>query len=526
MMVITLLLVTLLPLAGAIFMLSAMMTGLFSAEKDEDRVSKILRLIHEVSALALMMLVLDSMTGTDKKEVASFSLPWLSIDQFDLYFSLRADWHSLVFSLLIVLISWMTTIFSRDYMHRERGYFRFHTALLVLLTAMQWICFSGSLIVTMMGWELAGLASYLLIAYNLERDTAADNAFFVYMVNRVGGVGWLTAGGLLLIWVDNACSLEWVAMPQQIAALTRAQQIMMAVSLLLPAVVKSGQMPFSCWLPKAMDGPTPSSAIFYGALMTHAGSYLLYREQFILEALPELRLAIVALGLLTVIYGSACGWVQTHVKGTLIYASITQLGFNCLLMGWGLAELGFIHMLCHAMLRAYQFFLAPSFMHKIGRWPMSVPLPGFIVSSGAYYRFCQRGFEIESIIMKMVVSPLDAFACDIFRFEQRVLERMIGLPARSLFTISDIAAREEQMLAAGSFSYEQGYAISGLPGRLLQWLGMTFHWFEEKLVVGGLGRELWVQARAVSKVLQHGETLFAEIRYLLLIIIITLLLVN
>ena len=521
-----LLILTTLPLAGAVMLATGMLTGYFSQESDEKKLTHVLQWMHVISAIAWLMLVQRSWIMADSQSSPTFSLDWLATDQLVLTFSLRSDMHGLIFSALILFFSWLAARFSSDYLHRERGYFRFHTAILLLLTAMQFICFAASVPVTVMGWELASLASYLLIAYNPARDTAADNAGAVYLVNRLGGLGWLLATGLLLVWSRPPHSLDWSGLAPALAELDQSQQIIIVSLLLLPTIVKSGQLPFSFWLPKAMDGPTPSSAISYGALMTHAGCYMLYRYQPLLDHHPELRLGLVMLGLLTAFYGSACGLIQTHVKGTLVFAGITQLGCNFVLMGSGLAELGFAHMMAHAIFRGYQFFLAPSFMAKIGDWRYTVSPPRWMATHGSFYRLCQCGFGLEPFLIKTLVGPVEAFAGDVFRFEQLVLERIVGLPARSLQTFSGLAEREEKMLAAGIQSSEDGYAISGLPGKLLQYFGGALHWFEDRLVIGGLGYELWIQARSVGKILQHGELLFAEMRYLLLIIMITLLLVN
>ena len=191
---------------------------------------------------------------------------------------------------------------------------------------------------------------------------ATGNALFAFVTNRAGDAGFLLALGLAAAWLGG---FEWTA-------LSRATEIsvvndrLLVIGFVIAALAKSAQLPFSAWITRALEGPTPSSAIFYGAVMVHAGVYLLLRLEPLLVQVPDVMLGLVVAGLLTAIYAWLCGLVQTDVKSALIFGVVFQVALMFVAIGLGWTTLALVHLCLHAGWRIWQFLLAPS-------WPGHYP---------------------------------------------------------------------------------------------------------------------------------------------------------
>lgn len=253
-------------------------------------------------------------------------------------FELVIDLASVVFLLLVQFTTGMVLRFSRFYLHREPGFARFFATVLMFQAAMGVLTLAGNLDLMFAGWEVVGLSSFLLIAFYRERHSAVRNALKTYSVYRVADMGMLLAAAL----AQSGSHRE------------------LGLLLLLAAIGKSAQFPFSFWVPRAMEGPTPSSALFYGALSVHAGAYLLLRTFDVWSDVGAVKWCIGAVGLLTAALCSLFGRVQPTIKGQVGYASVTQVGLIFVELALGLRGLALAHTVCNALLRCYQLLVSPS----------------------------------------------------------------------------------------------------------------------------------------------------------------------
>jgi NADH-quinone oxidoreductase subunit L len=253
-------------------------------------------------------------------------------------FQLAFDLDSVVFLTLVQFATGLVLRFSRFYLHREPGFRRFFATVLMFQGAMCVLTLAGNLDLMFAGWEMVGVASFLLIAFYWERHSPVRNALKTYSVYRVADMGMLLA----------ACLAETGSHRE------------LGLLLLLAALGKSAQFPFSFWVPRAMEGPTPSSALFYGALSVHAGAYLLLRTVDLWGDAVVVRVCVGAAGLLTAALCSMFSRVQPTIKGQVGYASVTQVGLIFVELALGLRVLALAHMVCNALLRCYQLLVSPS----------------------------------------------------------------------------------------------------------------------------------------------------------------------
>ncbi len=255
-----------------------------------------------------------------------------------LTFELVLDQSSAVFLTLVQFMTAMVLRFSRFYLHREPGFRRFFATVLMFQSAMSLLTLAGNLDLMFAGWEMVGVSSFLLIAFYRERHSAVRNALKTYSVYRVADMGMLMAAGL-----------AETGSPREVGLL-----------LLLAAIGKSAQFPFSFWVPRAMEGPTPSSALFYGALSVHAGAYLLLRTFPLWCGDVTVRVCVAAVGLVTAIFCTMFSRVQPTIKAQVGYASVSQVGLIFVEIALGLPRLALAHLVGNALLRCYQLLVSPS----------------------------------------------------------------------------------------------------------------------------------------------------------------------
>ncbi len=273
----------------------------------------------------------------------------------------------------------------------------------LFVAGMLLIVLAGNAVLAFVGWELAGVSSYLLIGYAYERPTATGNAARAFVTNRIGDAGFLlgiVAGAAAGSGRSNGRRSAPGGAP--VTLLTGAPA---GVGFVLAALAKSAQLPFAPWIARALEGPTPSSAIFYGALMVHAGVYLLIRlEPLLLAGAGRRWCSSPSLGVATALYGWLCGLAQTDVKSALIFATTTQVGLMFLACGLGWFELAAWHLGLHAAWRAYQF-LHGAVLHAPDRCRRAHPRrPGWRDGCWLYTAALQR-FWLEHLADGLLVRP-------------------------------------------------------------------------------------------------------------------------
>lgn len=271
----------------------------------------------------------------------------------DFYF----DRLGAVFLGMATIMTVLIFVFSKYYLHREQGFKRFYSTVLLFFTGLSLIILAGNFEVLFLGWELIGISSVLLIAFYRDRFLPARNALKVFSLYRIADAFLLAA-----IWYAHHVfekSVNFSEFPSLVAQHGNSI-VIFGLLLLVVAMIKSAQFPFSYWLPRAMEGPTTSSAIFYGALSVHMGLFLLLRTYPLWEGSIGLRMTIAALGLVTAIVASSIARVQSSAKTQIAYASITQIGIMFIELAAGFEWLVLLHFVSNASLRTYQLLISPS----------------------------------------------------------------------------------------------------------------------------------------------------------------------
>jgi NADH-quinone oxidoreductase subunit L len=268
-----------------------------------------------------------------------------------------------VYLLVGALLTFMVTMYSRTYLHREAGYKRFFNTTLFFYLGYSITTLSGNLETLFVGWEILGISSFLLISFYRERFLPVKNAVKVFSIYRIGDVGLILA-----MWASHHLwgqNITFYQLNNAELVHEQLQQhsfigVFISAMILLSAAAKSAQLPFSSWLPRAMEGPTPSSAIFYGSLSVHIGAFLLLRTFPFWEYQSSVRIIIIALGLLTTLIATGIARVQSSVKSQIAYASIAQIGIIFIEISLGYESLALFHFAGNAFLRTYQLLVSPS----------------------------------------------------------------------------------------------------------------------------------------------------------------------
>jgi NADH-quinone oxidoreductase subunit L len=260
-------------------------------------------------------------------------------------------------------LTFLISRYSRYYLHREYGYKRFFNTILLFFSGYHLTVFAGNFETLFMGWEILGLSSFLLIAFYRNRYLPVRNAVKVFTIYRIGDVGILLAmWASHHLWHENITFLKLgnALLVHEHLKDHSTTGLFIALMILLAAAVKSAQLPFSSWLPRAMEGPTPSSAIFYGSLSVHLGVFLLHRTYPFWENQLVARAIILLVGLLTAVTSFFIARVQSNIKSQIAYASISQIGIMFMEISLGLQALALLHFMGNAFLRSYQLLVSPA----------------------------------------------------------------------------------------------------------------------------------------------------------------------
>jgi NAD(P)H-quinone oxidoreductase subunit 5 len=356
------------------------------------------------------------------------------------------DRTALGFASLAAAIAGVVSAFSYRYLHREPGYNRYFVLLSVFVSGMLLVALAGNVEVLFAGWELVGLSSALLVAFFHERPAAVANALRVFSVYRVSDAALLSAAVLLRhIAGTDSLSLLFGASGASPVGLTGPNATVIAILLIVAVAAKSALLPFSGWLPRAMEGPTPSSAVYYGSLSIHAGCFLLLRSAPLLAHAPAARVIAGALGLATAAFAALATRVQSDVKSSLAYASLTQVGLIVVEIALGLNRIAFIHLAGHACFRLLQFLSAPNVLHDLhgmeealhDRSPRAVGLEVLLPDRWRrrlYLFALERGF-LDSVLDRAIVTPFTTIARILTQFDAELCgavlsaDRPIASPA-------------------------------------------------------------------------------------------------
>lgn len=288
---------------------------------------------------------------------------WLRIGDFVIPAVLRVDGISVTISLFASVLTALIARFSRTYLHKEPGFVRFFVLLGLFATGTQLVALAGALELFFAGWEIIGISSAFFIGFFHERGEPVRSSIRAFATYRFSDAGLLIATVATLEFLGSARFSAF----DRVGTLEPTQATVLALLFLLSAMGKSAQLPFSGWLPRAMEGPTPSSALFYGAVSIHAGLFLLLRVWPVLEVSPVARAAGVMVGLATAVYAAAVVRVHTDAKGALAHATLAQVGLILAEICLGWTALALTHLVCHALLRLGQYLKAPNMIHDTHR---------------------------------------------------------------------------------------------------------------------------------------------------------------
>lgn len=389
----------------------AWLCGIALAEKLVTRLSAITHLLMVVALVIVGRAVWSAPDGRVELALGS----WFAVGHYEFPLRLLMDRVAFPLVALTVVLSGVIGRFSSTYLHREAGLMRFFLMLEVFTTGAVLAFSAGSFDLLVAGWELVGVTSVLLVSFFYERPEPVDGAVQVFSVYRATDVGLLSAVVLLHLATGHA------SVPLSAEGLSQPTALAVAILLLISAMGKSAQVPFSGWLPRAMEGPTPSSAIFYGAISVHLGAYLLLRLQPLIDTVPVLRIVIIIVGLLTAVHGTLAGRVAADAKTQLAHAALSQLGLIVAEAGAGWVTLATVHIVGHACVRTLQFLRAPSMLHD--HHQMHAAAGGHLSETGAHlsrwipaatqqwlFRLAMDRGHLDTILTRVVVEPLTALS--------------------------------------------------------------------------------------------------------------------
>lgn len=400
---------------------------IFFSPDDEHRIAEISLWMTRIKGVA----VLGLLAAWAAHDFANFEYQWLVLYQHDDYqFPLLFFLDRVGAAYLFVVWAVFSAIvkYCRVYLHREAGYKRFFQAIFGFAFGLNLIVLSGSIDMLFAGWEIVGISSFLLIAFYRHRPQPVRNALRAYTIYRFCDVGLLVGtwmSHLLFHESQHFSQLLTMFDPNNIPPAGYASLSILSWLIILAASGKSAQFPFSFWLPRAMEGPTPSSAIFYGALSIHLGVFLLLRTMPIWSYHYLPRLIVLSIGVLTVFVATLAEKTQSNIKGQVAYASIAQVGIMFVELALGLDGLVLLHFMGNAFLRCYQLLVSPSIVAHLLRVEGNVDSQFYIknndkltflpisirdslpdVLQNTLYVFALQEGQLELLVKKILWAPL------------------------------------------------------------------------------------------------------------------------
>ena len=345
---------------------------------------------------------------------------WFAVGSYHFPLVLMVDRLSIPFLALAALLSGLIGQFSATYLHRESGFLRFFLLLHLFAFGSLLAFAAGAFDLLAAGWEIVGITSVLLIGFFERRPSPVENGLYVFGIYRACDIGLLVGIFAMHHWAGTA------SFDSGFPNLTGARAIVVCLLLLLAASGKAAQVPFSGWLPRAMEGPTPSSAIFYGAISIHAGAYLLLRAQPLLAQSLLASFLVILIGAATAINGTIVGRASADAKTSLAYATLTQVGIIFIEIGLGWRWLAVAHILGNATVRTMQYLRAPSMLHDYHQ--MESAMGGQFAPTGRHiekmlpervelwlYRWAFDRGHLDTIIERWVVAPLSELSAYLSR---------------------------------------------------------------------------------------------------------------
>jgi len=345
--------------------LGALANGLLGAAWRDRTVAAVAVGAVGLALAAALALMAEMLTGADDRIFSVTLWRWLTDGTLRIEAGLVLDRLAMVMVMVVLFVGFLIHLYSVDYMRGDAGYRRFFVCLNLFVFFMLVLVLGDNLVVTFVGWEGVGLCSYLLIGFWYEKTPASDAGRKAFIVNRIGDFGFLL--GILLAAVTFG-TVHYGELARLLAAGPAVPGgVVAAVALLLfmGAMGKSAQFPLHVWLPDAMEGPMPVSALIHAATMVNAGVYLMCRMAPLLERAPAVLPVIAAVGLLTALYAALSALGQRDIKRVLAYSTVSQIGYMFVALGCGLWAAGMFHLLTHGIFKGLLFLAAGAVIHAL-----------------------------------------------------------------------------------------------------------------------------------------------------------------
>lgn len=355
-------------LTVALPLLGFLINGLFGSRIKNEKVIGIIGSGAVGIPFLISLFSLFELIGLppEQRSVTVTLFNWLSIGWLNVNFAYQADQLSIVMALIVTGVGFIIHVYSIGYMHGDKGFWRFFAYMNLFIFAMMNLVLADNFLLLFLGWEGVGLCSYLLIGFwydrKFEKSTTSEAAKKAFVVNRIGDFGFLL--GMFLIYITFH-SLNFSEVFSRAAGLSIPTYIFefIAIFLFIGATGKSAQIPLFVWLPDAMAGPTPVSALIHAATMVTAGVYMVARCSVIFALAPGTMVLVAVIGLLTAIFAATIGLVQNDIKKVLAYSTVSQLGYMFLALGLGAFSGAIFHVMTHAFFKALLFLGAGSVIH-------------------------------------------------------------------------------------------------------------------------------------------------------------------
>lgn len=352
----------LLPLAAAIIIGLNLLAGETVLDWRQTQRTAISALF--LSMLGGLYLFVQILYDPTPREIIAYT--WFGTANLTVEVGFLVDSLSALMTLMVTAFSFLIGVFSINYMHKDPSFSRYFAAMMLFVFAMLVLVLGNNFILLFVGWESVGLCSYLLIGHYYSRKSAASAGTKAFVMNRVGDAGFLA--GIFLI-IQNFGTVKYTEVFARLNEIDSGTATAICLCLLAGAIGKSAQFPLGTWLARAMEGPTPSSALIHAATMVTAGIYMIVRSHELYDMAPVALAVVTIVGALTAIYGGVTGITNTDIKGILASSTVTQLGLMFVACGLGAYPVAMFHLVAHAFLKTFLFLTAPSILHYFHTFP-------------------------------------------------------------------------------------------------------------------------------------------------------------
>jgi NADH-quinone oxidoreductase subunit L len=323
-------------------------------------------LLFTAAPLALVLGIAFRFSGLTLPNVERLPFPWIESSAFRADFAFLLDPLTLVMLLIVTGVGFLIHIYSVGYMAHEEGYWRFFAYLNLFMFFMLTLVLAENFLLMFVGWEGVGLASYLLIGFYFLRQSAVDAGKKAFILNRIGDFGFLLAMFLMVAHFGSLSFSHVFSTITQNPHMQGGFLTAIALLLVLGATGKSAQIPLYVWLPDAMEGPTPVSALIHAATMVTAGVYMIVRSHVLFDRSPFALGVVAVIGAATALFAATVGMVQTDIKRVLAYSTISQLGYMFLACGAAAYSAAIFHLVTHAFFKGLLFLAAGCVIHAMG----------------------------------------------------------------------------------------------------------------------------------------------------------------